>query len=356
MKLFMGFNFYGAGNVGDDLMLAGLTEHLKSKPDYEVSCFCPYNINSQRKRFPEIKWYKEYRRINILHSYYRQRIIKKHDKWIGVGDTPFQNTGGSWLVDHILNDCEKISIPKYMLGVGAEKEAIDLKDRISRIIDSMEKIWTRDRFSEEFLSYISKNEGKYKIIEGCDLANISLYKIFKKNNELDNRKIDIGFNFFAEEKNIEDINQICDFINKISSNKSILYFANETRKGPYFEYGYYKLINKRIQSKIQFFSPSYSDDTIEDLVSHYKNYKVVITSRYHSLLIAAWAGCKVVCLHRSSKVSELAKQLDIPIVMPPFTAENIQNGYESAKTVEIRKLEELYTKANEMVNAFFESL
>ena len=57
-KAFLNFHFYGAGNIGDDLMLDGFfTVSRESKKIEEYTNFIPRDSESQKNRFPEISFY-----------------------------------------------------------------------------------------------------------------------------------------------------------------------------------------------------------------------------------------------------------------------------------------------------------
>ncbi len=58
-KIILAFDFYGSGNIGDDLMLAGFLEGLKElspqqKP--EITGTSRWDINTQQRRFGSVEW------------------------------------------------------------------------------------------------------------------------------------------------------------------------------------------------------------------------------------------------------------------------------------------------------------
>ena len=71
----------------------------------------------------------------------------------------------------------------------------------------------------------------------------------------------------------------------------------------------------------------------------------MISTRYHGVLAAAWAGCKVGAIARSSKVKFLADDLGIPYVSPPLTEERIYQLYKSCVKVSRKRLTSAYDNA-----------
>ena len=65
MRLHLGHHFYGAGNLGDDFMLAGfLAAFAPLAPGARCTACVPFPLGPLRARFPGIEWlpYDETRR------------------------------------------------------------------------------------------------------------------------------------------------------------------------------------------------------------------------------------------------------------------------------------------------------
>lgn len=93
--------------------------------------------------------------------------------------------------------------------------------------------------------------------------------------------------------------------------------------------------------------PDYNQATLDELVSHFLGYKVGMSYRYHSLLSAAWAGCKIVALERSSKISALSMELGISLVTAPLNYEKLCAGFESACVIPKSVLEGFAQRAQD---------
>jgi len=168
MKVHIGHHFYGADNIGDDLMLAGFLQALPTNAvDLRFSCCSPFDLESQKRRSPQIEWLPYSPEV-------RQAAIAASDCWLGFGDTSFQSDTGEWFVDHLANEalwCKQRKLPMWFLGVGVNnREVFDLP-QTKFLLDWVEGIWTRDVVSA---NYIADYFPRSKIRLGADLANIYL--------------------------------------------------------------------------------------------------------------------------------------------------------------------------------------
>ncbi len=87
-------------------------------------------------------------------------------------------------------------------------------------------------------------------------------------------------------------------------------FANDANTDGMFEHGIYKKMigpfERKLTRGLSFLLPLYFEKRpLTLLLEHYRVCSTIMTSRYHALLTAAWAGCKIVALERSSKLLPL---------------------------------------------------
>ena len=354
MDIFLNFDFYGAGNIGDDLMLDGFTSSFQSGSG-KIYCTIPRDSACQRSRFPSVDFTER-----------SQRYLKAKScpVWIGVGDTPVQTTSGDWFLMKLERDVENLSQTNsrwFMLGVGAEAEAVSRKERYSKVLSHALRVWTRDEHSRDVLvSGFGMDPSK---VSACaDLANIPLCRIFGDADNSVIRKFRLGLCYYDEKADVESIDSIRKFLRNISSQKKrSVYFANDVNEKGMFESGLYgKIIPSAMRvlpRKTRFFAPDYfSGMPLKELVYHYTDYETVITSRYHALLTAAWAGCRVVSLERSSKVTALSKALGIAEVKKPYGLNELTEAFESAKTVDRKILSSMYRKALDSIKQLEEAV
>jgi hypothetical protein len=115
VHIHIGHHFFGAGNVGDDLMVAGFLCAVRGhQPGLRLTCAIEHRRLSQALRFPEIEWLPYDMAL-------RRQCVQACDVWLGLGDSPFQSEVSTWLLDHLVEEvglCEEFGKPMYFLGVG----------------------------------------------------------------------------------------------------------------------------------------------------------------------------------------------------------------------------------------------
>jgi hypothetical protein len=342
----IGFNFYGAGNIGDDLMLGGFLSHPGKPTDMALRCRIPRSISSQKIRFPEILW----ERGNSQHP-----ESTTPGPWIGIGDTPFQINSGPWMIDYLKEVLSQLgpSVPRLMVGIGAETESVARLSEIKWIADQMDRISTRDLVTRKFLIEVLGQPAE-KIHAGADLAHLSLAEWFHSPKPLAQRAFDLGFNYFDEEVSPAREGGIVEFWRELRKDGvRKRFFCNETRPG--YERSFYQRQLRpgffgRLGAERELVLPPYAHASLGQLISHFQDYRTVISSRYHGLLAAAWAGCKVVPLARSSKISSLAADLGLTVV-DNFDPAALREAFNAAKPVNASRLAALRKAAFEAVES-----
>lgn len=340
-SILMGFVFFGAGNIGDDLMVAGFVQALSIlNPELPTKLYSKtrHNVASQRIRFPEISWThtedkKVYNPVEI-------------ECWAGVGDTPFQLTSGDWSLQILLSDLAVI--PKFknrvLVNIGAETEIQPRARDFARVANAFQRISTRDENSTRILVDLLGVPSS-RVFTGSDLANISLPGILE--NRTINKEFDLGLIIAGDTLSKKDIKEVGEFI--ANRTDPVAFIAGETRLEPSFERGIFAKLTRfpwsRVRGKAILQVPSYEQGSLYDLVHPICICETVISSRYHGLLTAAWAGCKVAAIGRGSKVSALAQLLGVPYCELPVTREKLEFLAKEASTVAQDVLIEFREKA-----------
>jgi hypothetical protein len=344
MNIHLGFHFYGAGNIGDDLMLDGFL--VAAEPflrGARLTCAVPRGLESQKLRFPRVEWVA-YTERN------KNRFTEEADAWLGVGDTPFQMIFGDWFIRYLQKEvarCHSLHKPMYMAGVGADEEAKVRAKDIKEIASRITYLSTRDLQSHRFLASLC--DGSHEsIINGADLAHISLERIFRIREPTGGRNVQLGFMVNGDVLQGEDLRACSQFLRSWTGR--VVFLANEVRSEKVFESGIFRRYVRPWYAPwrghaIRFLCPDYRRWTISELVRHYRDCETVMSSRYHAVLAAAWAGCRVAVIARSSKLKNLASELDVPSADPPLTCEGLFRLYERAGTVRENMLRRLLERA-----------
>lgn len=356
----VGFDFYGAGNIGDDLMVAGFVESIKSlysAQTIDIKILTKGDIQSQKTRFPELVW------IERNGNFHYASFLDSLNCWAGVGDTPFQLTCGPWLLRSLTDDLKNVKdfSQKVLINVGAETAILKMRDQFSNLANFFDRISVRDAHTYDILSK-DLSVPEEKLFLSSDLANISLPSILSKQNPPVN--YGLGLIIAGDALKIKDLSEVKKFIE--CQKEEIAFIAGETRFGPLIRNGYsfrktpiyerriFEEISKSFKSKVsqkaKLLVPNYQSGSLYDLIAPICVCDSIITTRYHGLLAAAWAGCKVSAIGRSSKVSALAELLNIPYVELPITLSKLEFLKENSVKVSRERLEDLRDKALEGVS------
>src|SRR5207253_2167970 len=100
-----------------------------------------------------------------------------------------------------------------------------------------------------------------------------------------------------------------------------------------------------LSSKAILLVPDYQHGSLADLVTPIQHCRVVLSARYHGLLAASWAGCRVGGIARSSKIRSLSQDLGIPYIDRPVTLTNLRKLKNDAMPVPRERLLALEQRA-----------
>jgi hypothetical protein len=336
LEVFLGFNFYGAGNIGDDLMVAGFLEGLSRSDRYAFKCCLAQDrVASQKRRFPSIHW-------QSAATEERSAEIQRAQLWLGIGGTPFQAAGGKWLLKSILRDYEaNPDVPKWMFGIGCEAEVVQEHELAQAVVQQTQRIWTRDEASRSVLVDELGADPENVLVAG-DLAHIALKRVFGDGPERHDTAGRVGLVVYGDRTAPLNMTAIRRFANWLSADHDVVFLANDVRTTRAMEKGLYQRTFGGVRGifrwKPGWYAPEYHTADIRGLVGHFASFETVMSSRYHALVAAAWAGCRVVALSRSSKIAFLADELGIPLVSKDFDEHALRDGFTKAQPVDRSKL------------------
>jgi polysaccharide pyruvyl transferase WcaK-like protein len=343
MKVFLHFDFYGAGNIGDDLMLGGLLGLMP--PSHELTCVLPRDITSQQKRFPRVRWIQGDRTLRVS-------ALAQCDVVVGVGGTPFQITSGDGFLRQQLDDmrlCREWGKPMFMIGVGAEAEAVEARNTVRSILSGVRQLSTRDQFTAALLVDQFGYDAD-RVVTGSDLAHIVLSQLQDRAGETTTRPYAVGVCYFEQHPRLSNMISLNSIFRRLSRERRMIFVANEVRRTKPYEWWTHKRVSTPLLSfsgnpGFSYYEPDYEHADILRLVDHYAHYDTVLAARYHSILAAAWAGCRVVAFNRGSKIRAVAEELGIPLVSPPFTYAEIVTAIHNAVKIERSILLAMHRKA-----------
>jgi polysaccharide pyruvyl transferase WcaK-like protein len=95
----------------------------------------------------------------------------------------------------------------------------------------------------------------------------------------------------------------------------------------------------------QLLVPDYARGSIADLLAPISRCRTILSSRYHAALAAAWMGCRIGVIARSSKVRAIAEELQLPLLAPPVALETLQELADQAIPVSRGVLADFAEKA-----------
>ncbi len=336
-SLRIGFDFFGAGNVGDDLMLAGFLDLVPVgvviRGDLPADSIPPMRV-----RFPRVQW--------------TPLPAGKPDPgevWIGAGGTPFQVLSGRGGLTRLQAALQTHGFDSaLMVGVGAEREAQSEKVLGRAIVSRLDYISTRDQMSGDLLVN-TFDAAPATISVGSDLANVFLQRASESSWKNTTRAVAVGLNYYAERFDLRTRAALVRFF-RTTSPRPAVFLANELRPFRHAELALY-LGHRRLwnfwnrDGVVPLVAPNYMAPQVDDLVAHLAQIGTVVAARYHCLLAAAWYGCKVCGIARSSKIEQLCKDLDIPSIRIPASAAALAAGVATARVVDRERLHNLATLA-----------
>jgi polysaccharide pyruvyl transferase WcaK-like protein len=341
VRLFIGHNFFGAGNLGDDLMLAGFLTMLRATaPEAQVTVCTPHDIASQRHRFPDVRWVAD-------DESDREAAAREADLWLGLGDTPFQLDSGPWMLDHLARECERcerLGLPMAFLGVGCESRAAIDDPRARAVVAQAERIWTRDALSAELLAAAAPRD---VVVLGADLAHVTLGAATAPRRETGV----VGLLFAFEHPETVVLRGVEDFLARRAAGAT-RWLVQESRTFPFTERYLHAALSSPARAALRLMPLDSGTDELATFLGAFGAPEVVVSSRYHGALIAAWHGARVALVARSAKIVGAAADLDVPERDRIETAADLEALTAQARTVSAARLRVLRERAEAMCSEF----
>jgi polysaccharide pyruvyl transferase WcaK-like protein len=338
-KVLIGTDFWGAGNLGDDFMLAGFTLWVQAyAPHWIVSILCAHGIEAMRQRFPQFSWV-------AADETSRLAAHAQADLWLGLGGSVFQSDGGPWILDRVAADLafsRSRGIPSFLVGVGLnDDEALETSQarEIHRLAGA---IWTRDARCRRAM--LEAGFEAAKVHPGADLAHLA----FWGRPDLTGAR---GLSGVAACLIAAPWQVDCEALVQAlrTEDEEPTWLCQEVRSLPGSELNLYDSMPPMLREQVTLCCPDYLHASLADLEVDLLRFRVVLTSRYHMTLASAWAGAQLAVFDRNRKLTGIREELGIAECTSLSSREQITQSLQSARPVERHRLDACAQRALAML-------
>lgn len=322
MRIHLGHHFYGAGNLGDDFMLAGFLAAMTSlAPAARFTACIPFPLEPVQRRFPAVEWLPYDQRV-------RERAIADCDVWLGLGGSPFQSAQSSWFIEHLAGDaawCRQHGKRMYFLGVGVQTESELAVPAVRAVCQHAVHIWTRDPASAE---KINAAVGAQRASAAADLAHVYLRS--HRPNPVQAGTVALVANFDYGTWPGQDA---CLSALEALPAERRLWLAQETRELPGAEKALFASLSDARRGRWELLCPDAPGESLERTVQRWPTAEWLVTSRYHAAIAGAWGGAKIVVVTTNEKLRSGVTQLGLGSVTPDASAGAVRDALENARAV-----------------------
>lgn len=344
-RVFLGMPFYGAGNIGDDLALAGFLrawQRLGSPADLVAAI--PFPRASQARRFPAIEWLAD-------EPPTRDAVIRDCDAWLGLGGSPFQTDCGPWMLDTLARDtvmCRRHRVPMFFLGTGVnDRRSLD-DPRAREALAYASFLWMRDA---DCASWTAEHAGTDRVGTAADCAHIFLSQATTGTTEPRHLGWALAFEDetrCADEALARTIAGLPEWRHD--------WLVQDIRCLPGGERWRHRRLEGQIRRAARICMPDYDAATTHGLLAAWPAGEVLVSSRYHALLVGAWRGARLVALRRNDKLAAAARSLGCVELARADDAGCLRTAIDAALPVSRGVLDSLATAAADACRAFVERL
>ncbi len=301
VRIHLGHHFYGAGNLGDDFLLAGFLAAMRPLPPHAtLTCCVPFTLEPLKRRFSEVQWlpYDDATRL---------RCIAECDVWLGLGGSPFQSALSRWFVDHLVGEaafCATAKKPMFYLGVGVQTAAELAVPEVRDLCSQAAGIWTRDPMSTQFFAALPAAP---RVKTGADLAHIFFCELAPPAAMKGRLTVVANFDYGAW------VGQAA-FLRASDAwpASERVWLAQESRELPGAERALYAALPTAERARWRLEVPDEPGAQLADSLVRWPSGEWLVTSRYHAALAGAWAGSKVVVITTNEKLRAAARELGCP--------------------------------------------
>lgn len=342
MRIHLGHHFYGAGNLGDDFMLAGFLAALGTlAPAATFTCCVPFPLEPLRARFPSVTWFG-------YDDHHRAACIAQSNVWLGLGGSPLQSAQSRWFIDHLVGDqatCQRLNKPMFYLGVGVQTTSeLSLPDT-QGLCAAATAIWTRDQASAERLASLPTRPPY--LAAAADLAHL-FFRSTPPPPPLPGRLTlvaNFDYNSWSGQSACLNAVHSTAFVPQL---RQPIWLAQESRDLPGAERALYASLPPAEQSRWQLVVPDLPSSTTPSLaeaLARWPSGEYLITSRFHAAFAGAWAGSKIVVIGTNEKLRAAARELACPLIEPDAAEATVLQALRAAAPVPRERLLHLADQA-----------
>ncbi len=305
MRINLGHHFYGAGNLGDDFMLAGFLAAMRSlAPAACFTCCVPFALEPLRQRFPAITWLP-------CDELSRARAIAGCDVWLGLGGSPFQSALSRWFIDHLVGEashCERHGKPMFYLGVGVQTAAELDEPDVRRLCARAAGIWTRDAASAARLLALATPP---PIAAAADLAHLFFRDL--RPPAAAPRRLTLVANFdYGTWSGQSSCLQALEGLPAAER----VWLAQESRALPGAERALFAALPAAAQARWRLVSPEIAGAPLPAVLARWPSGEWLVTSRYHAAVAGAWSRSKIVVIAINEKLRAATAELKVAALSP----------------------------------------
>ena len=322
MRIHLGHHFYGAGNLGDDFMLAGFLAAMRTlAPRAKLTCCVPFALDPLHHRFPAIEWLP-------CSPTDRERAIAGCDAWLGLGGSPFQSDQSRWFVDHLTGEaesCARFGKPMFFLGIGLQRAGELALPAVRHLCAQARGIWTRDAASARLLAALPSPP---RLVESAaDLAHVFFRDHPPPRAVRGRLTLVANFDYGTWPGQSAVLAAAADL-----PLTECIWLAQETRELPGAERALHASLSREEQARWKLVVlDDASAPALESVFSRWPSGEWLVTARYHAALAGAWAGSKIVVLATNDKLRGVAHELGCPSLAPVVTdARKIKSALQAA--------------------------
>jgi hypothetical protein len=320
VRIHLGHHFYGAGNLGDDFMLAGFLGALRPlAPAATFTCSVPFPLAPLRLRFPEITWLPDDEPT-------RRDCISACDVWLGLGGSPFQSAQSRWFIDHLVSDaatCARAGKPMFFLGIGVQTGAELHEPDVRRLVAQAAGIWTRDAGSAEKLRALPSSG---PVTAAADLAHVFFQDTPPPPAQRGRVTAVANFDFGTWPGQAACL----DAIATLGATEHC-WLAQESRPLPGAEHALFTALTPAIRERWQLASPEQPGAPLRDVIARWPSGEWLITARYHAAMAGVWSGSKIVVVGTNEKLRAAAHELSAPLISPAADSPTVLTALATAQ-------------------------